>query len=162
MSNASKNAQSWKRLDDLKTINGESLHGPGNIVISGGGTIPNHNELDGRSAANAHPIDSITGLTNALNGKEDSGTAEGLITEYVDSQELLKSIETKATLIADFVRNQHRVYEQYGLTDKAITDVLDTTRASTATYDSPFGVATAAVNEPRITYDPETGACLGL
>ena len=87
---------------------------------------------------------------------------ETALEEYKDGQALLEGINTKATLIADFVRNQHRVYEQYGLTDKAITGVLDTTRASTATYDSPFGVATAAVDEPRITYDPETGACLGL
>ena len=93
---------------------------------------------------------------------EFKGVAESALEEYKDGQALVEAIETKATLIADFVRNQHRVYEQYGLTDKAITDVLDTTRASTATYDSPFGVATAAVDESRITYDPETGACLGL
>ena len=80
----------------------------------------------------------------------------------LNSQELLAQINRKATLDLRFNENQHRVYEPFGLTDKLLTDALTTTRGSTATYNSPFGIATAAINTPRIEYDPTTGECLGL
>ena len=40
------------------------LRGP--IVVSGGGGVTVHNDLTGRSDADAHPISSITGLAAAL------------------------------------------------------------------------------------------------
>ena len=80
----------------------------------------------------------------------------------LNSQELLAQINRKSTLDLRFNENKHRVYEPFGLTDKLLTDAITTTRASIATYNSPFGVATAAVNTPRITYDPSTGKALGL
>lgn len=80
----------------------------------------------------------------------------------LNSQELLAQINRKSTLDLRFNENQHRVYEPFGLTDKLLTDAITTTRASTATYNSPFGIATAAATIPRIEYEPETGECLGL
>lgn len=41
------------------------------ITESGGGTPTVHNDLTGRSAANAHPISAITNLQTTLDGKED-------------------------------------------------------------------------------------------
>ena len=69
MSKSATNSQSGNRLDNLKTINGESLEGPGNIVISGGGGTGVHNDLTDRDAADAHPISAVTGLQSALDGK---------------------------------------------------------------------------------------------
>lgn len=61
---------------NIKTINGASLLGSGNIVISGGGGGGGgptaHNDLTDRDAVDAHPISSITGLTSALSGKASS------------------------------------------------------------------------------------------
>lgn len=58
---------------NIKTINGASVLGSGNLVISGGGGGPgghtDHNDLLVRDAADAHPVSSITGLTEALAGK---------------------------------------------------------------------------------------------
>ena len=62
----------------------------------------------------------------------------------------------------DFENNDLKVYSQYGLTKKLITEALTPVRASTATYMSPFGIDVAAVNEPRIEYDQATQKCLGL
>jgi hypothetical protein len=56
---------------NIKTINGTSLLGSGNIVIAGGGGGGSsvHNDLTDRNAADAHPISSITGLQTALDSK---------------------------------------------------------------------------------------------
>ena len=91
----------------------------------------------------------------------DSAVASGVSTEQ-DRLALLDTIFKKATLHLDFTKNQHKVYEAFGLEPKQLTDVLTTTRASDGTYNGPFGVATAASNIPRITYDAATGECLGL
>lgn len=46
---------------------------------------------------------------------------------------------------------------------KSFSDLVDFTRASTATYTDAMGrIRTAAINEPRFTYDPATGEALGL
>jgi hypothetical protein len=91
----------------------------------------------------------------------DSAIAAGVSTEQ-GRLALLDTISKKATLSLDFTKNQHKVYEPFGLEPKQLTDVITTTRASDGTYNSPFGVATAAANIPRITYDAATGECLGL
>ena len=93
MSKSQRNSQSVNRLNKLKTINEESLEGPGNIDIAGlpsggttgqvlakasdaeadtvwasvngGGGVEQHNDLLGRSEANAHPASSISGLGTA-------------------------------------------------------------------------------------------------
>lgn len=61
---------------NIKTVNGTSLLGSGNIVISGGegggGGVTVHNDLTGKDAVDQHPIASITGLTSALSGKANT------------------------------------------------------------------------------------------
>jgi hypothetical protein len=50
-----------------------------------------------------------------------------------------------------------------GLSDKALADIYTVTRSTTATYIDPTGkIRTAAIDVPRITYDPDTGESLGL
>lgn len=66
----------------------------------------------------------------------------------------IRNIESKATLLADFVRNEFKVWEApYGQELKQITDVLTTTRASSGTVNTPFGVQTRAANIARIQSD---------
>jgi hypothetical protein len=61
---------------NIKTINGTSLLGSGNIVISGGGGGGGgssvHNDLTGKDAADQHPVSAITGLTEVLAAKAAS------------------------------------------------------------------------------------------
>lgn len=54
----------------IKTLNGESLLGAGNITIStGGGGTTDHTALTNRTLADQHPVSAITGLQAALDGK---------------------------------------------------------------------------------------------
>ena len=75
---------------------------------------------------------------------------------------LQPQLTAQPTLDLDFENNEYKVYEQFGLTKKPLTEAITTVRASTATYMSPFGIAIAAVNEPRIEYDFIKKKCLGL
>lgn len=68
----------------------------------------------------------------------------------------------KCTLDLNFAENRYRVYEQYGLTDKVITDALTVVRASDAPYQGPVLMATAASHQPRISYNPINGDSRGL
>lgn len=94
-SKASTNARSVNRLNQLKTINGESLAGPGNITVS---TASNHNTLGGRDSENAHPIESITGLQTALDDKVSIVAGKDLSTEdyTTEDKDKLDGIETNA------------------------------------------------------------------
>lgn len=55
----------------IKTINGVSVLGSGDIVISGGGSS-DHSTLTNRNIADAHHMSAITGLTTVLAGKSDT------------------------------------------------------------------------------------------
>lgn len=59
---------------NIKTVNGTSLLGSGNIVIAGGGGsgTDDHSLLTNRDIADQHPIASITGLPAALDSKASS------------------------------------------------------------------------------------------
>lgn len=54
---------------NIKTINGQSLLGEGNIEIQGGGTITVDSEL---STTSENPVQNKV-ITNAINGKQDAG-----------------------------------------------------------------------------------------
>jgi hypothetical protein len=105
-----------------------------------------------------------TGISSKLNdaSKQTIRDNIGFDAGVLKYNQFMQSLKKKATLWLDFTNNEHKVYEQYGLTTKVLTDAITTTRASNATYDAPTGIATAAANIPRITYDPLTGVCLGL
>lgn len=75
---------------------------------------------------------------------------------------LVDNIFKRATLDLDFSANSHKVYERFGLEPKQLQSAVVTARNSTATYQSPTSIATAAINTPRITFDAATGNALGL
>lgn len=54
---------------NIKTVNGQSLLGEGNIEIQGGGTITVDSEL---STTSENPVQNKV-ITNAINGKQDAG-----------------------------------------------------------------------------------------
>ncbi|MDP5205436.1 hypothetical protein ORI99_00025 [Alishewanella sp. SMS9] len=83
--------------------------------------------------------------------------------QYAAYEALLAKIKSKATAIADFVRNEFKAWEApYGQEPKQLTDVVTTIRASDGTVDTPFGLETRASNIARITYDHATGEPLGV
>lgn len=99
--------------------------------------------------------------------RNDSGVATLIQTfytrSYFDRVERVKKANESATLSSDFTRNEHKVYEQYGLEPKTITQMYDVTRNGVATYWDATGILrTAGIDEPRINFDPETGENLGL
>ncbi len=68
------------------------------------------------------------------------------------------------TLDLDFVNQVYRHYSPAtGLREKALSDIVTFTRASTATYFGAKGVMQTAANDvPRITFNSATKACRGL
>jgi hypothetical protein len=60
--------------------------------------VPRHDQLDGRDLGNSHPIEAITGLQDALDGKVDAVEGKGLSTEdyTTEEKEKLDGIEAGA------------------------------------------------------------------
>lgn len=88
---------------------------------------------------------------NALLGIQSKATVD-----------LVAQLFQRATLDLNFATNRHNVYAAFGPELTALTTAITTARNSTATYQSPTAIASAAVNIPRITYDAATGNALGL
>lgn len=74
----------------------------------------------------------------------------------------LEKVSKKAVLDLDFINGIYKSYGQYGLSEKQLTDIVTTIRATTATYNSPFGINTAAADTARINYNPENGEPSGI
>ena len=74
---------------NIKTVNGQSILGNGNIDITGGGTITVDSEL---SSTSENPVQNKV-ITNALNGKQDAG-------DYALKSEIpdISTLATKAEL----------------------------------------------------------------
>jgi hypothetical protein len=88
---------------------------------------------------------------NALLGVQSKATTD-----------LVAQLFQRATLDLNFATNRHNVYGAFGPELTALTAAITTARNSTATYQSPTVIGSAAVNTPRITYDAATGNALGL
>jgi hypothetical protein len=147
-------------------------------IGTGAGQVPVTGDYDpdgSASAAQAYAIQrgNHTG-TQPLSTISDAGTAAAANIGTA-SGEVIGTDETKSyfglqykpsvahTLSSDFTKNEHKLYEQYGLEPKTILQQWDVVRASTATYvDATGKIREAGVNEPRIDYDPATGECRGL
>lgn len=78
---------------NIKTINGESILGEGNIEIQGGGTITVDSAL---STTSENPVQNKV-ITNAINGKQDAGDY-ALKSEIPDTSELATKEELAAKL----------------------------------------------------------------
>lgn len=78
---------------NIKTINGQTLLGEGNIEIQGGGTITVDSDL---STTSENPVQNKV-ITTALNGKQDAGDY-ALKSEIPDTSELATKEELAAKL----------------------------------------------------------------
>lgn len=78
---------------NIKTINGQTLLGEGNIEIQGGGTITVDSAL---STTSENPVQNKV-ITNAINGKQDAGDY-ALKSEIPDTSELATKEELAAKL----------------------------------------------------------------
>lgn len=78
---------------NIKTVNGQTLLGEGNIEIQGGGTITVDSEL---STTSENPVQNKV-ITNAINGKQDAGDY-ALKSEIPDTSELATKEELAAKL----------------------------------------------------------------
>lgn len=78
---------------NIKTINGQTLIGEGNIEIQGGGTITVDSAL---STTSENPVQNKV-ITNAINGKQDAGDY-ALKSEIPDTSELATKEELAAKL----------------------------------------------------------------
>lgn len=78
---------------NIKTINGQTLLGEGNIKIQGGGTITVDSEL---STTSENPVQNKV-ITNAINGKQDAGDY-ALKTEIPDISGLATKTELSGKL----------------------------------------------------------------
>lgn len=78
---------------NIKTINGQSVLGEGNIAIQGGGTITVDSEL---STTSENPVQNKV-ITNAINGKQDAGDY-ALKTEIPDISGLATKTELSGKL----------------------------------------------------------------
>jgi len=76
--------------------------------------------------------------------------------------DLVAQLFQRATLDLNFAANRHNVYGAFGPELTALTPAITTARNSTATYQTPTVIGSAAINTPRITYDAATGNALGL
>ena len=86
---------------NIKTVNGVSLLGSGNIDIEGGesGGVTDHDLLNNRELEDQHPITAITGLQTSLDNKVDKEVGKGLSDENFTLLEKnkLSTVETEAT-----------------------------------------------------------------
>ena len=106
-----------------------------------------------------------TGISSKLTAVEKTALRTNIDVDKgtKDYNAYINSILDKATLDLNFAKNEHKVYEAFGPVNKIITDAITTARNSTALYNSPVAAGvSAAINIPRIDYDPLTGVPLGL
>lgn len=105
-----------------------------------------------------------TGISSKLTSSEKAIIRTNIDTDKSirDYNVYIDSIFAKATVDLNFVKNEHKVYEAAGHELKQLSSILSSSQSITTTYNSPYGVNTAAIGVPRIEYDPETGQPLGL
>ena len=114
------------------------------------------------STVGGHPLLKVSDIGTASTANIGTDTGEAIGTdeakEYFD---LNFEPSVKPTISSDFSRNDHKLYEQYGLEPKTITQMYDVVRASTATYvDATGKIRTAGVDQPRIDYSSGQGRLL--
>lgn len=165
VSKAGVNARSVNRLNQLKTINGESIEGSGNITIS---PESNHNTLGGRDSLNAHPVESITGLQTALNGKQDT-LVSGDNISTINGQSLLsgenivvsggEGVSNHAALTGRDSNDQHPIGAITGL-QLALDDKANTLHNHTISQVT--GLQSALDEKADSTHTQPISSILGL
>lgn len=140
---------------NIKTINGQTLLGEGNIEIQGGGTITVDSEL---STTSENPVQNKV-ITNAINGKQDAGDY-ALKSEIPDTSELATKEELAAKLdIATYNSEKANFALKSELPD---TSTLATKSEVTSGLATKLDVATYNVDKPTFALKTEIPDISGL
>lgn len=140
---------------NIKTINGQTLLGEGNIEIQGGGTITVDSEL---STTSENPVQNKV-ITNAINGKQDAGDY-ALKSEIPDISELATKEELAAKLdTATYNSEKANFALKSELPD---TSTLATKSEVTSGLATKLDVATYNVDKPTFALKTEIPDISGL
>lgn len=140
---------------NIKTINGQSLLGEGNIEIQGGGTITVDSEL---STTSENPVQNKV-ITNAINGKQDAGDY-ALKSEIPDTSELATKEELAAKLdTATYNSEKANFALKSELPD---TSTLATKSEVTSGLATKLNAATYNVDKPTFALKTEIPDISGL
>lgn len=140
---------------NIKTINGQTLLGEGNIAIQGGGTIIVDSEL---STTSENPVQNKV-ITNAINGKQDAGDY-ALKSEIPDTSELATKEELAAKLdTATYNSEKANFALKSELPD---TSTLATKSEVTSGLATKLDVATYNVDKPTFALKTEIPDISGL
>lgn len=140
---------------NIKTINGESVLGEGNIAIQGGGTITVDSEL---STTSENPVQNKV-ITNAINGKQDAGDY-ALKSEIPDTSELATKEELAAKLDTSTYNSEKANFAlKSELPD---TSTLATKSEVTSGLATKLDVATYNVDKPTFALKTEIPDISGL
>lgn len=140
---------------NIKTVNGQSLLGNGNIDITGGGTITVDSAL---STTSENPVQNKV-ITTALNGKQDAGDY-ALKSEIPDTSELATKEELAAKLdTATYNSEKANFALKSELPD---TSTLATKSEVTSGLATKLDVATYNVDKPTFALKTEIPDISGL
>lgn len=140
---------------NIKTVNGQSLLGEGNIEIQGGGTITVDSAL---SPTSENPVQNKV-ITNAINGKQDAGDY-ALKSEIPDTSELATKEELAAKLdTATYNSEKANFALKSELPD---TSTLATKSEVTSGLATKLDVATYNVDKPTFALKTEIPDISGL
>ena len=140
---------------NIKTINGQTLLGEGNIEIQGGGTITVDSEL---STTSENPVQNKV-ITNAINGKQDAGDY-ALKSEIPDTSELATKEELAAKLdTATYNSEKANFALKSELPD---TSTLATKSEVTSGLATKLNVATYNADKPTFALKTEIPDISGL
>lgn len=140
---------------NIKTVNGQSLLGNGNIEIQGGGTITVDSAL---SPTSENPVQNKV-ITNAINGKQDAGDY-ALKSEIPDTSELATKEELAAKLdTATYNSEKANFALKSELPD---TSTLATKSEVTSGLATKLDVATYNVDKPTFALKTEIPDISGL
>lgn len=140
---------------NIKTINGQTLLGEGNIEIQGGGTITVDSEL---STTSENPVQNKV-ITNAINGKQDAGDY-ALKSEIPDTSELATKEELAAKLdTATYNSEKANFALKSELPD---TSTLATKSEVTSGLTTKLDVATYNADKPTFALKTEIPDISGL
>lgn len=124
---------------NIKTINGQTLLGEGNIEIQGGGTITVDSEL---STTSENPVQNKV-ITNAINGKQDAGDY-ALKTEIPDISGLATKTELSGKLDTATYNSEKASFETKE--NAAATYQVKGDYATTAQLNSKQGTLVSGTN----------------
>lgn len=137
---------------NIKTINNQSILGPGNLVVTGAGGTTDHSALLNRGLPDQHSIEAITGLQTVLDSKantvhtQDISTVTGLQAE-LDAKAAVSHTHTisNVTGLQAAIDSKAAVVHTHVIADiTSLQTTLDTKAGTSVATTSLNGLMSAA------------------